>query len=187
MGLFDRILGEPPRQPPTTAPSDDEQAIARYRYMLRTAPPEAIEQAHTEAFARLTPEQRRMVLEQLRAATPETERTALTPVLSDPKELARYATRAEIRQPGTLERTFGAMPAGGVGIGGLLAGSLLGSMAGTVLGTAIAQQFLGHHPGMDLGGFDHPHTTDAPLGDASIHDAVDDAGGFDLGGDTFDI
>ncbi len=118
MGVFDRIFGNPPRQPAPTASSDDEQAIARYRYMLKTAPPEAIEQAHTEAFARLTPEQRRMVLEQLRAATPETERTDSTPVLADPKELARYATRAEIRQPGTLERTFGAMP-GGVGIGGM--------------------------------------------------------------------
>ena len=185
MGLFDRIFGDPPRQPAPTASSDDEQAIARYRYMLKTAPPEAIEQAHTEAFARLTPEQRRMVLEQLRAATPETERTDSTPVLADPKELARYATRAEIRQPGTLERTFGAMP-GGVGIGGMLAGSLLGSMAGTVLGTAIAQQFLGHHAGTDFGGFDHAHPTDTFTDDASIHDAVDDGGGFDMGG-TFDV
>src|SRR6266496_1395431 len=184
MGLFDRIFGNPPRQPAPTASSDDEQAIARYRYMLKTAPPEAIEQAHTEAFARLTSEQRRMVLEQLRAAMPESERTGSTPVLADPQELARYATRAEIRQPGTLERTFGAMP-GGVGMGGLLAGSLLGSMAGTVLGTAIAQQFLGHHAGTDFGGLDHPHATDAFTDDtASFHDAVDEGGGLDMG-DTF--
>ncbi len=167
MGLFDRIFGNPPRQPAPTASSDDEQAIARYRYMLKTAPPEA------------------MVLEQLRAATPETERDP-APVLADPKELARYATRAEIRQPGTLERTFGAMPRG-VGMGGLLAGSLLGSMAGTVLGTAIAQQFLGHHAGTDFGGLDHPHATDAFTDDtASFHDAVDEGGGLDMG-DTFDI
>ena len=45
MGLFDRIFGAAPRQPAATVLSDDEQAIARYRYMLRTAPPEAIEQA----------------------------------------------------------------------------------------------------------------------------------------------
>jgi hypothetical protein len=190
MGLFDRIFGGTPRQPAATVPSDDEQAIARYRYMLRTAPPEANEQAHTEAFARLTPEQRRLVLEQLRAATPEGERDA-TPVLSDPQALARYATRTEIRQPGTLERTFGAMPAaGGLGFGGMIAGSLLGSMAGTVLGTAIAQEFLGHHQAMDLGGvdhsqFDHPHSPDA-FPDASFQDAVD-GGGFDIGGDTFDV
>ena len=190
MGLFDRIFGNAPRQPVAPAPSDDEQAIARYRYMLKTAPPEAIEQAHTEAFARLTPEQRRMVLEQLRAATPEGQRDS-TPLLADPQALARYATRTEIRQPGTLERTFGAMPpTGGMGFGGMIAGSLLGSMAGTVLGTAIAQEFLGHHRGTDLDGFDHPqidhsHAPDA-LPDPSFHDAAD-GGAFDIGGDSFDV
>jgi hypothetical protein len=184
MGLFDRIFGSAPRQP-AAAPSDDEQAIARYRYMLRTAPPEAIEQAHTEAFARLTPEQRRRCWERARQASGIRHRH------TDPHELARYATRTEIRQPGTLERTFGAMPAaGGLGFGGLIAGSLLGSMAGTVLGTAIAQEFLGHHQGMDLGGFDHPQV-DLPrapdaLPDPSFHDAVD-GGAFDIGGDTFDV
>src|SRR4029453_10995126 len=132
----------------------------------------------TQAFARLSPEQRRKVLEQLRAATPEGA-GASEPVLSDPQALARYATRAEIRQPGTLERTFGAMPAaGGLGFGGMIAGSLLGSMAGTVLGTAVAQEFLGHHHGMDAGGFDVPHAPDT-LPDPSLHEAMDDAGGFD--------
>src|SRR5215813_12890633 len=125
MGLFDRFrdgIGvQRPIRSSTSEALDDDQAIARYRYMLRTAAPEAIEQAHAEAFARLTPEQRRVVLEQLRAASPEGPRDA-TPVLSDPQALARYATRTEIRQPGTLERTFGAMPAaGGLGFGGILA------------------------------------------------------------------
>lgn len=188
MGLFDRIFGDTPRQPTPTGASDDEQAIARYRYMLRTAPPEAIEQAHVEAFARLTPEQRRMVLEQLRAATPEAERAAKEPVLSDPQALARYATRAEIRQPGTLERTFGALPAGGgPRFGGMIAGSLLGSMAGTVLGTAIAQEFLGHHPATDVGGLDHGNAIGGPYADDTIDASLGDAGSFDMGGDSFDV
>ncbi len=185
MGLFDRLRGDAPPAPAAT-PSDDEQAIARYRYMLRTAPPEAIEQAHAEAFARLAPEQRRKVLEQLHDAAPEAERKAVEPVLSDSQALARYATRAEIRQPGTLERAFGAAP-GGMGFGGMLAGSLLGSVAGTVLGTAIAQHFLEHHAVPDFGGFEHRAGDDAPSDDGSIQDALDDAGGFDLGGDTFDV
>ncbi len=175
MGIFDRIRGDALRQPVQSGASDDEQAIARYRYMLKTAPPETIEQAHTEAFARLTPEQGRMVLEQLRATIPEAERNALVPVVADPQALARYATRAEIRQPGTLERTFGAMP-GGVGLGGLLAGSFLGSMAGTVLGTMIAQQFLGHAAAAD----------DNPSDDAIDHAEGDVGGDIDMG-DTFDI
>src|SRR5262245_47494930 len=185
MGLFDRIFGGASRQPVASGTSDDEQAVARYRYMLRTAPPEAIEQAHTEAFARLTPEQRRMVLEQLRAATPENQRDS-APVLSDPQALARYATRTEIRQPGTLERTFGAMPAaGGLGFGGILAGSLLGSMAGSVLGTAIAQEFMGHHPAPDLTALNHPQVADTSSIDPGLSpsdgmpgDIIEDVGGF---------
>lgn len=178
MGIFDRIRGDAPRQPVQTGATDDEQAIARYRYMLKTAPPETVEQAHAEAFARLTPEQRRMVLEQLRAAMPEAERTAMVPVVADPQTLARYATRAEIRQPGTLERTFGGMP-GGLGLGGLLAGSFLGSMAGTVLGTMVAQQFLGHHAATEVAGFDQA------MDDNPSDDAID-TGDIDMG-DTFDI
>src|SRR5687767_9223986 len=82
---------------------DDEQALERYRYMLRTAPPEAIEQAHEEAFARLTPEQRALALRELSQAVPEHER----PRDDDPRSLARSATRAELRQPGMMERVFG--------------------------------------------------------------------------------
>ena len=45
--------------------TDDEIAVDRYRYLLRTAPPEAVEEVHAEAFAKLTPQQRRMVFEEL--------------------------------------------------------------------------------------------------------------------------
>src|SRR5215218_9185795 len=67
MGFLDRLFGrkeEPQGQAAApTYPSHgdreyqpsnaDEQALQRYRYMLRTAPPETIEQAHEEAFAKL--------------------------------------------------------------------------------------------------------------------------------------
>jgi hypothetical protein len=107
--------------------------------------------------------------------------------MSDPQALARYATRTEIRQPGTLERTFGAMPAtGGPGFGAMIASSLLGSMAGTVLGTAIAHEFLGQPSGMEAGGVAQPHATE-PFPDPSLQGAIDDSGGdFDLP-DTFDV
>src|SRR3954471_20284047 len=92
----------------------DEQAVARYRYLLRTAPPEQIEQAHAEAFAQLTPDQRQQVLAQLAAPVPSGER----PRTDDPQTLARVATRAEIRRPGTLERALGGFgPGGGPGPG----------------------------------------------------------------------
>ena len=147
MGIFDRI---PRRRPAAeaaeawgrSAGSDDDQAVARYRYMLRTASPETIEQTHAEAFAKLTPEQRRRVLNELSAELPEAERTTVLRAGETPTALARAATRAEIRQPGTLERTFGRV-GGGPGLGGMMAGTFLSTMAGAVLGTALAQHFLG--------------------------------------------
>ena len=74
MGFLDRLFGrkeEPQGQAaaPTypshgdrkyQPPNADEQALQRYRYMLKTAPPETIEQAHEEAFAKLRrPSERR--------------------------------------------------------------------------------------------------------------------------------
>jgi hypothetical protein len=158
MGIWDRFGRGPDTQASTAAqPLSDEQAIARYRYMLRTAPPEAIEQAHAEAFARLTPEQRRMVLEELKGEIHDVDQVAAARAGDNPEALARLATRAEIRQPGTMERIFGGMgraPAwssagaglGGGGLGSVMAGSFFASMAGTVLGSLVAQQFFGSHP-----------------------------------------
>src|SRR5688500_10191092 len=82
----------------------DGQASKGYHYMLRTAPPESIEQAHTEAFAQLTPSQRRQVFEELAKTVPQQERPFLN---EDPRSLAKAATRAELRTPGLLERLFG--------------------------------------------------------------------------------
>lgn len=161
MGLFDSLFGRSndrveERQPMGRQQYDvqsarpqnaDEQAIARYRYMLQTAPPDELERAHAEAFERLTPQQREMVLQQISQEIPDNERGSLR---DDPQSLARAATRAEIRRPGTLERTLGNAPAGGGmgggmgmmgGIGGMMAGSLLASMAGAFIGTSIAGAF----------------------------------------------
>lgn len=143
MGLFDRFRND-------AAPSAaDEQAIARYRYLLKTAPPEAIEQAHAEAFAQLTPEQRRRLLDELASDMPVPERSAALVTGEAPGALARVATRAELRQPGSMERAWsrtGAAAAPGMGFGGMFGSSLLGSLAGSVLGTVIAHQFFDHHP-----------------------------------------
>jgi hypothetical protein len=119
--------------------------------MLKTAPPETIEQAHAEAFAQLTPEQRQRVLQELSDVTPPAERSAVARAADSPAELARFATRAEIREPGVLERIFGRVqqPAAGLAapsMGAMFGGTLLSSMAGTVLGSMIAQHFFSTHP-----------------------------------------
>jgi hypothetical protein len=103
--------------------------------MVRTAPPETIEQAHTEAFRGLTPEQRRIVLDELTQAAPARERATLAGISSeDSTGLARAATRAEIREPGSMERVLGGR---GIGFGT----SLLGSFAAAFAGSLVAQSF----------------------------------------------
>lgn len=158
----------------------DEVAVERYRYLLRTAPPDAVEQAHAEAFARLTPQQRRRVLDELGSGVPPAERATA----DDPRALARMATRAEIRHPGTLEQTFrGADDPGaarGPGFGSVVGASLLGTVAGVVIGTAVAGAMFGPafgDPEQDLAG-----DSGAEGGEGAGPGAAEAGGGF---GDTF--
>ncbi|NMH95735.1 hypothetical protein [Pseudonocardia acidicola] len=197
MGLFDKLRerlaptsaqpqGYPAAGPAGQAPggaasgqrNPDEAAVERYRYMLRTAPPETVEQAHAEAFAKLTPQQRQQVLSELGSTVPASERATS----DDPRSLARMATRAEMRQPGTMERTLGS-GRGGPGMGSMIAGTLLASVAGAFIGTAIADAFLGDDldTGGDMAGGEEfaqePVDEPADAGDAG------DAGFEDVGGD----
>jgi len=100
MGWFDKLLGQ--KEPEVAANSgdgtpSDARALERYRYLVRTAPPESLEEAHREAFSRLSPEQRARALEDLNAQVPASERI-VDARRSDPDTLARAATRAELRQ-----------------------------------------------------------------------------------------
>lgn len=203
MGFFGRLLGIEdesdrarnrgmPGQGPSApgqgvgAPSSDAQAIERYRYMLKTAPPETVEQAHAEAFAKLTPEQRRTVLAQLTDAAPAAERASVAATSpDDPQALARVATRAEVRQPGLMERTLG----GGMGFGA----SLMSSFAMGFVGSMVAQSFMsaiggfgGEEAAADAGAEGDPVAENDP--DAGADDYAD--GGMDDGGDfggDFDV
>ncbi len=197
MGFLDWLFGrreEHRMQPsaPTHDPSGrglsdvDEQALQRYRYMLRTAPPETIEQAHAEAFAQLTPEQRQMVLQELSKNLPEQERRA-GQYSDDPQSLARMATRAELRQPGTIERTFGGIGAGGygmgggIGLGGLMAGTFFSSFAGMMIGGMVANAFFG---GFGHGGYNEGFAEGYQEGEQNADNAdTTDTGGADASQD----
>jgi hypothetical protein len=110
--------------------TDDDIAVERYQYLLRTAPPETIEKVHQEAFAKLSPEQREMLFARLSKNAP----TGDAPRDSDPASLAVSATRSELRQPGTMERSMGG---NGMSFGGMVGSSLLGTVAGYVIGSAL--------------------------------------------------
>ena len=184
MGFLDRLLGRSPdpesrpRQDATAASGGapgaltDEQALERYRYLVRTAPPEAIEQAHEQAFAKLTPEQRRMALRDLSAAVPEHERTGG----DDPRSLARMATRAEMNRPGTVERAF----AGGGGMFGGMGGTLLGSFAAAFAGSLVAQSLFSEFGGEEAGA-EGDGGAEGDAGEAG-GDTGGDVGGGDVGG-----
>jgi hypothetical protein len=169
MSFLDRLLGRSPTPPPpparrvTPAADPDQVAVERYRYLLRTAPPDQLEQAHVEAFERLTPEQRQIVQRDLAAASPDE-----APASDDPRDLARSATRAELRQPGTLEQTWqrqGGMPG--------MAGGFLQTFAMVFLATSAAN--------MLFGGMGMPADAGADPG------ASDTGAEGDMGGDTGDM
>jgi len=192
MDFFKRLLGDDTtntrslQQPPAPRRrelSPDEQAIERYRYLVRTAPPETIEEVHAEAFAKLTPDQRQLVLQELTQGLPASEQRAAAAAGDDPRALARVATRAEVREPGTLERTWNRMPAGGgmggMGMGGFMAGNFMSTIAGVMVGSMIADAFLGSS------GFDPGLGDLAADAGSAVEDGVGEvAGGFeDFGSD----
>jgi hypothetical protein len=170
------IFGRRREPDPTTSETTDEQAVARYRYMLATAPPDDIERAHEEAFARLTPEQRQQALQALAQHVPEGEIRG-----DDPKSLARAATRAEVREPGTIERAWGG---GGAGFG--LGSFFLSTLAASFIGTAIAQSFFDNDPGAYAGdqGADGGGSS-GDTGDTGDYGGGGDTGGGDFGGGDF--
>lgn len=151
--------------------------LERYRYLLRTAPPDAIEQAHAEAFAQLTPELRAQALRNLSEEIPPAERAAGSGH-DDPKSLARLATRAEVRQPGTLERAFG-----GRGMGAMTGGGLLSSVAGAFIGSAIAHQLFGGFG--DASAAEPGATRSSDESESADEGAQDDQG--DVGDDVGDF
>ncbi|CAN5146779.1 hypothetical protein BH09ACT3_BH09ACT3_11350 [soil metagenome] len=186
MGFLDRLLGRedyaPGQYPPprrAAQRSDDEIAVERYQYLLRTAPPETIEQVHAEAFGRLTPKQRDILFERLTAnATAPSER----PANAESATLAQAATRAELQHPGSMQRAFDGN--GGPSFGSMVGSSILGTVAGYVIGSALVSAFLpdfGAADSSDVGSGSEAGS-DASGADASA-DAAGDVGGEGFGGD----
>jgi hypothetical protein len=191
MSWLDRVLGNEPSPPPSRgsaakrADSEDALALERYRYMVRTAPPEALERAHEEAFAKLTPEQRRQLLHELQRSAPPEERAATEAEGADtPSALARTATRAEYREPGAVERALRGAGGGwsGFGVG------LLGSFAAGFAGSLVAQSFFSSLAG--VGGTElHDADPEADFSNEFGQGPNDEglAGGAGFEDDDFDV
>ena len=104
--------------------TNTNDAVARYQYLLKTASPDQIEQAHEQAFAAMTAEERQQVLTAL-------SQTSEAPTDASASSLARSATRLEVQQPGTLQNILGN------------AQSAIGSSTGKTLLTSVAGGFIG--------------------------------------------
>ncbi|GLB69411.1 hypothetical protein [Arthrobacter mangrovi] len=146
---------QPGGRPPQGQGQDaDQAAIAKYKYMLHTAPPQDMERAHAEAFSRLTPQQRAMLRDELNSQLPPSEHAN-----SDrPEVLARTATRAEVSRPGFMERILGRggqgggrLAAGAAGAAGGLGAGLLAGVAAGFVGSAIAGPLLEGFSGIGEG------------------------------------
>lgn len=181
-----------PSGPGTGARPEDQQAVDRYRYLLRTAPPERIEEVHAEAFERLTPEQRRMVYDEFTRTAPAGD----APRGDDARSLAQSATRSEIRQPGFMERSLGGMNGGagggfgqrqGPSFGSMMGASILGTVAGYVIGSTLMSAFLPDPSSFDGETDASGDAGDGGSGDPGTENASWDDSGSDSGGGLDDF
>jgi hypothetical protein len=139
MGLLDRLF-RGRRTPPAgdARPITGPEAVARWRYLLVTAPPEALTTAHADGLAGLGGDIRTEVLQRLRSALSALEPGAVVP--AEGAVLVRAAARAERRSPGFLERALSADSRGERALTGL---------ATAVVASAVAAPFLrGFEPGL---------------------------------------
>ena len=114
--------------------------------------------------AQLSAEQRAAVLRELSGQVPPSEVGG-----DDPKSLARTATRAELRQPGTIERTFGggALP----GLGSMFLSTLAGAFVGSAIADAVFDSNDSAEGSAETG-------TEATGADETAADGSDGGGGF---------
>lgn len=118
--------------------STTTDAVSRYQYLLRTADPSQIEQAHEQAFAAMTPAERSEVLCAL-STTDE------VPPDASATSLARSATRLEVQQPGAVQRVLGSQSSLGTTLVASLAAGFVGSAAWS---TVTGGDGLGGRPGL---------------------------------------
>jgi hypothetical protein len=105
MGLLDRLFrGRRTPEASEPRPLTGPEALARWRYLLVTAPPEALAAAHAAGLAALRADAQGELLHRLRTALSALEPGAVAP--REPEVLVRAAARAERRAPGFIERAL---------------------------------------------------------------------------------
>lgn len=171
MGLLDKLLrGRRPPDGPDTQPLTPDQAVARWRYLVRAAPPEALAEAHGRGLDILEELPRAELLQRLRSALSALEPGVVVP--GDAAVLLRASARAERRAPGFLERALAGDARGRQG---------LATFATAVVATSVAAPFLqafdpdsGEAAFADRRSVDHDVDSPDQLGGHGDHDEHDD-------------
>ncbi len=175
MGLIDRLFrGRRGSEEGDTRPLTAEEALARWRYLVGTAPPEALSEAHGHALEALGEVPRAEVLQRLRAGLSALEPGAVVP--ADPAAMMRAAARAERRTPGFLERALAADARGRQGLAGLA--------AAVVASGAVTPFLRGFQPGSEPGALADRR---APEVDVDAPEAPGGSGGHGDHGDHDDL
>ena len=95
-----RIFRRPAAAPPAAQPEEEDPVVRQYRYLLRTAPGDALEHAHGEALSAVSPEDRATVLRTVQ----EQLVAGLRLDADDVPALSRLVALGERRSPGALLR-----------------------------------------------------------------------------------
>jgi len=150
-------------------PGAQGSAYDRYRYLLRTASPAEIEAAHEQAFARMSPLERRQVRRALVAAHTR-------PANESPAALARAATQLNRLRPGALDRALSASSPGRTVLGSLVSGVVGSTVFAFVLYPYLGALGLEGGPGLLAGGYGPDAGND--LGGLDGLDGLGGLGGF---------
>lgn len=149
----------------------DEEAARRYRELMRHAPPDLADEAHSQAFEQLPPQDRRALADRFRDATQDPNRPYDGYRYSDPNEaadprnLGRMARHAEDQDPDLMDQLMGKDSplnstlgrAALAGAAAFLASRVLSGQGGGLPGMLGGQSQGNQVPGLNVrqsGGFD---------------------------------
>ncbi len=127
----------------------NQEAMSRYQQVARQLPPQEYEQAAQEAFARMTPDQRRQLAQMLQQQArqqqvnfPDLNQDGIDDRLQDPRAFAQVTSRMEQQQPGMLEQLLGGGGGGAGGGAGEMLNNPLAKAALAGIAAMAAQRFL---------------------------------------------
>jgi len=127
---------------------NDQDVAQRYQRTIQYAPPDVVEQAHAEAFSRLSPQEQQQIVAQFQQAHQDPQQPFQFPGFGGgqqgygPQELGQMARQAQQRQPDLLQQVLG--PGGALsspmakmamaGVAAIAAQKMMGGQGGGLLG-----------------------------------------------------